>query len=82
MDGPAPAAYATDIAPRDAIGPAMGLYRTISDLGLVVGPVLLGWMVDTAGYGMAFRTNALLLLVTNLLFMLFARETAGRRRRV
>lgn len=82
LGGPAPAAYAADIAPPEAVGPAMGLYRTLSDLGLVIGPVLLGWMVDVAGYGLAFWTNAALLIVTTLAFGLFARESAGRRARV
>lgn len=55
------------------------LYRTLSDLGLVIGPVLLGWMVDVSGYGLAFWTNAALLLVTTVAFGLLARESAGRR---
>lgn len=76
MSGPAPAAYATDISPRDAIGPAMGLYRTISDLGLVTGPIILGWLADTSGYGAAFCTNAALVLITSIAFGLFARRTA------
>lgn len=79
LGGPAPAAYATDIAPRTALGPAMGLYRTISDFGLVVGPVLLGAIVDVAGYGPAFGVNAVLLVGTTLAFAAWARETAGRR---
>lgn len=78
LGGPAPAAYAADIAPPEAVGPAMGLYRTLSDLGLVVGPVLLGWIVDAAGYGPAFWTNAALLLATTAAFGLFARKSAGR----
>lgn len=79
LGGPAPAAYATDIAPRTALGPAMGLYRTISDLGLVVGPVLLGGIVDVAGFDLAFGVNVLLLLATTLAFAFWATETAGRR---
>lgn len=79
LGGPAPAAYATDIAPRTALGPAMGLYRTISDFGLVVGPILLGGIVDVAGFGPAFTVNVLLLLGTTLAFGFFADETGGRR---
>lgn len=82
LGGPAPAAYATDIAPKAALGPAMGLYRSISDLGLVVGPVLLGGIVDVAGYGPAFGVNTVLLVVTTLAFALWARETTPRRVRV
>lgn len=80
LGGPAPAAYATDIVPKNVLGPAMGLYRSISDLGLVVGPVLLGAIVDVAGYDLAFAVNAALLVVTTIPFALWARETAGRPR--
>ena len=75
LGGPAPAAYATDIVPRAHLGPAMGLYRSISDLGLVIGPVMLGTIVDLWGYDLAFATNALLLLVTTVAFAIWAKET-------
>ncbi|HEX7069552.1 MAG TPA: MFS transporter [Rhodothermales bacterium] len=81
LGGPAPAAYAADIAPKATLGPAMGLYRTISDLGLVVGPVLLGGIVDLAGFDPAFGVNALLLFAITLAFAFFAKETAGPRSR-
>lgn len=79
LGGPAPAAYAADIVPRAVLGPAMGLYRTISDFGLVVGPVLLGAIVDVSGFGLAFGVNAVLLVGTTLAFALWARETTVRR---
>lgn len=79
LGGPAPAAYATDLVPRESLGPAMGLYRTVSDLGLVLGPVSLGWLVDVTGYGAAFTTNAVLVAATTVAFGLIAIETAGRR---
>lgn len=76
LGGPAPAAYATDIAPPGAIGPAMGLYRTISDIGLVLGPVLLGWIVDASGFAPAFLVNAVLMAASTVAFALWAREPA------
>ncbi|MFZ2491574.1 MAG: MFS transporter [Thermoanaerobaculia bacterium] len=82
LGGPAPAAYVADIVPAGMVGPAMGLYRTISDLGLVLGPVLLGSIVDTWGYDPAFAVNAVLMLVSTLLFAALARETTGKNRRV
>ena len=80
LGGPAPAAYATDIVPRARMGPAMGLYRSISDLGLVIGPVLLGAIVDISGYNLAFGVNALILIVTTAAFAFWARETVVRAR--
>ncbi len=77
LGGPAPAAYATDIVPRANLGPAMGLYRSISDLGLVIGPVLLGAIVDFSGYNAAFAVNAAILIITTLAFAFWATETKG-----
>ena len=86
--GPAPAAFAGDLAPPGRTGVTMGLYRTFGDVGLVTGPVLLGWIADAfggrfaniSGMGVAMEFNALLLAATALLLVLAARETAGRRR--
>jgi MFS family permease len=36
------AAWAADLAPEGSIGAAMGVYRSIADIGWVVGPLLLG----------------------------------------
>lgn len=35
----------------------MGLYRAISDIGPLVGPMLLGWFADMNGYGFAILFN-------------------------
>lgn len=78
LGGPAPAAYVADLVPAGMVGPAMGLYRTISDLGLVLGPVLLGTIVDAWGYDPAFAVNAALMLLSTLLFAAAAGETTGK----
>ena len=76
--GPAPAAYAADIAPPGMRGITMGLYRTFGDAGFVIGPVLLGALADLAGFGWALAFNALVLVSFALLFAVFARETLKR----
>ncbi len=76
--GPAPAAYAADLAPADMRGMTMSLYRTFGDAGFVIGPVLLGSLADLAGFGWALAFNALLLVSIALLFAVFARETLRR----
>lgn len=78
IDGPAPAAYAADIAPEEARGLAMGLYRTSGDFGFVVGPPLLGLIADHNSFGWALGVNAVLVALSVLVFAALARETAGR----
>lgn len=72
--GPAPAAYAADVAPREVRGLAMGLYRSAGDLGFVVGPVMLGAIADATTLGGALAANALVVLAVTLLFAAAARE--------
>lgn len=78
IDGPAPAAYAVDIAPEEVRGLAMGLFRTSGDFGFVVGPPLLGLLADRTSFAWALVANALLVGLATLIFAALARETAGR----
>jgi MFS family permease len=73
--GPAPAAYAADIAPPELRGLAMGLYRSSGDIGFLVGPPLLGALADATTFAWGFGANAILLAVASLFFLLLARET-------
>jgi len=72
--GPAPAAYAADVAPREVRGLAMGLYRSAGDLGFVIGPVLLGAIADATTLGGALAANAVIVFAVTLLFAATARE--------
>jgi MFS family permease len=72
--GPAPAAYAADVAPGEVRGLAMGLYRSAGDLGFVIGPVLLGAIADATTLGGALAANAVIVLTVTLLFAAIARE--------
>jgi MFS family permease len=78
MAGPSPAAYVADIAKPGRTGVTMGLYRTISDVGVSVGPILLGGMADQLGYAPALWANAVLFIVVGVIFGLFAQETVKR----
>ena len=78
--GAAPAAYAADLAPKDRVGPAMGLYRTIADLGYVIGPLLLGALSDFVSPQAALFFTAALLIGSGMLFFFNAPETLSRRR--
>ncbi|MBI4312099.1 MAG: MFS transporter [Chloroflexi bacterium] len=77
--GPAPAAFVADLAPEGGRGLAIGLFRSFGDVGGMIGPVLLGWMADTASFGWALNTNAALVALSALGVALFVREAKRTR---
>ncbi|MEE8449268.1 MAG: MFS transporter [Thermodesulfobacteriota bacterium] len=79
MSGPIPAVYAADVVPLNNYGMTMGLFRTFGDLGWMIGPVLLGFISDLGGYGLALQANALLLFLGITLFALRAKESITRK---
>ncbi len=72
--GPAPAAFAAEVAPPESRGAAMGIFRSLSDIGFVIGPPIVGFLVDQLGFGWAFAANGSVLLSTALLFAWLARR--------
>ena len=74
--GAAPAAYAADAAPPGMNAAAMGSYRMLSDVGYVVGPILLGWLGDVGGLDLPLWAAAGGLFLMAGLFGVFAAETA------
>jgi DHA1 family multidrug resistance protein-like MFS transporter len=48
LSGPI-AAFVTDVSPPGKLELSMSLYRLISDVGFLGGPLLLGYLVDTSG---------------------------------
>jgi MFS family permease len=69
-------AYAIDAAPPGAVGTAMGMLRTVTDFGIVTGPVIAGVIVDRAGFGYAggLWFTALILAVSVVVFWLAVRK--------
>ena len=76
--GAAPAAYAADSAPPGANAAAMSSYRTLSDIGYVVGPILLGWLGDWQGLDAPLWASAFGLIAIAVLFAVLAPETHRR----
>ena len=74
VNGAAPAAYAADQAPPGMNAAAISGYRTISDIGYVVGPVLLGLLVDWQGAEAGLLAAAVLVGAVGLLFGRYAPE--------
>ena len=78
LGGPAVAAFAVDVAPEDAQGPAMGVMRFAGDIGYLLGPLSLGALVDVAlvDHAGAILVNAGLLGAVTIVFAAYA---TGRR---
>lgn len=76
--GAAPAAYAADMAPPGMTASAMGMYRTILDMGYVIGPLALGGIADLISPDAALVFTAVILAGIGLLFALCAVETLQR----
>ncbi|CAK0782313.1 hypothetical protein CVIRNUC_005628 [Coccomyxa viridis] len=73
--GATPAAYAADVMPQSVSGFGLGIYRCAGDIGLMVGPALLGWIADMTSVQTALRVNAMAMITVVGCFGLFARET-------
>lgn len=80
VGGSAPAAYAVDSAPPGMNASAMSSYRMMADAGYVVGPILLGLIVDAGGPVLALVLGSAMLAASGGAFALWAPETrpAGR----
>jgi MFS family permease len=76
LSGPAPAAIAADPAPDENRGLTTGIFRTAGDLGLLVGPPLLGLIADLGGYPLAFGVNAGLVGLAATIFLVATRKRA------
>lgn len=76
LAGPVISAYVADTLSREEYGIGMGLYRAISDIGFVVGPVMLGWLADRVGFSTPILLNASFVICIACVFHIFARETA------
>ena len=75
IGGSAPAAYAADSAPPGMNASAMSLFRMLGDIGYVVGPILLGFIVDIHGTNVALYMAASILFIIGTLFARFAPES-------
>jgi len=75
---PAPAAMVADLTPREMLGAVIGVYRMAGDIGLLVGPVALGYFATRYGFEAAFLSAAACSLVT-LALGLTVPETLGRK---
>lgn len=69
----APTAYLLDLAAGRRGGPAVGAFRTISDLSGLVGAVATGWLIERADPSAAVVTLAVLVFVVAVSFAAMTR---------
>jgi MFS family permease len=75
--GIVPPTLVGDLAPPGAEGSAVGIYRMAGDLGLIVGPIMLGAVADRGDFTLGFNIAAGLLVV-GAVIGLFMRDTHRR----
>jgi len=83
LSGPM-AAWIADLVPRRKLAPAMGVFRTINDAGMVAGPAVLGTLAGFTGGSstvtfVPFVLAAVLMCITALL-LVRARDPVGERK--
>lgn len=74
IGGPVPAAYVADAADEESQGMAIGVFRTFSDFGLVVGPLVMGWIIDQSSVTVGLLVNAVTVIIVALAFWFLAPE--------
>jgi len=72
-------AYALDRSSASP-GPVVGTYLAISDLGLGLGPVIMGIVVRFSGYSVMFLCLALTAAMNLVYFYFFVKKRNGRAR--
>jgi MFS family permease len=84
LAAPTISAYIADAAPPGRIGAAMGLMRTMSDIGMITGPAVTGSFIDDPTFGQRggmAACVALLVLSTGLFLCVAPRSERGTPRR-
>ena len=82
ISGPAPAAYVADLAPTETRARIFGFFRSTSDFGYIVGPLVLGWIAGQYGYHAPMLLTAGMIVISGALFWVFAPEFHRARREI
>ena len=78
----APSAYAADIAPPGMNATVLSGFRTLSDAGYMLGPIVLGLIAEERGAVLALACAGALLVIAAAFFSWLAPETWPRRSHV
>lgn len=74
LSGPAPAAYMADLAPAAVRAQVYGYWRSLSDSGYIIGPILMGFLAERFGYGVPLVMTGTIIATSGAAFWLFAPE--------
>lgn len=66
-------AYALDYSGSSA-GPAVGTYQAFQDLGMTLGPMVMGIIIPFTGYRTMFLYLAMICLIDVMYFLLYVRK--------
>jgi len=69
--------YVADISYRTKTGRSFGVFLSLRDLGLLVGPLTLGWVADQTNLYFPLVLNGFVMFIIMLLFWFFAKETVS-----
>ncbi len=75
VGGSAPAVYAADSAAAGKNATTLSVFRMVSDVGYVAGPLVLGSIADAFGASEALLAGAALMIVAGVAFAIWAPET-------
>ena len=67
-----------DNAPKGYEGVTMGLYRTFGDFGFMIGPPILGFIIQQINFSSALLVDGMLIAICTLAVVVFAKETKKR----
>ena len=67
-----------DNAPKGYEGVTMGLYRTFGDFGFMIGPPILGFIIQQMNFSSALLVDGILIAICTLAVVVFAKETKKR----
>jgi multidrug resistance protein len=69
---PVPAAYISNVVEENMQGTALGFFRTFNDVGLLLGPLVMGLVADQSNIGNGVLVNAGLVILITMLFLVLA----------
>jgi MFS-type transporter involved in bile tolerance (Atg22 family) len=75
VGGAAPAAYAGDTAPKGMNAAALSTYRMTGDAGYVLGPFVMGLLVDVYSTTVALLIGTAMTIGAGVAFMVWAPES-------